>query len=104
MERSDLDNANPTILNVSQLPSRRQKQSAARKGPENRYDDVLFSKKQSGAYGFGNRVSSWPSSDEEDDADLPEEPIDELEIYGKQKTEFEFCYATRGGKVYAANV
>lgn len=81
MERSDLDNANPTILNVSQLPSRRQKQSAARKGPENRYDDVLFSKKQSGAYGFGNRVSSWPSSDEEDDADLPEEPIDELEIY-----------------------
>lgn len=71
MQKSDLDNANPTILNVSQLPSRRQTQSAVRRGPESKYDDVLFSKS----------VSSWPS-DDEDEADLPEEPIDELEIYG----------------------
>lgn len=71
MERADLDNANPTILNVSQLPSRRQKQSAARSGPESKFDDVLFPKSS----------PSW-SSDEDDGVDMPEEPIDELEIYG----------------------
>ncbi|KAK1764893.1 hypothetical protein QBC33DRAFT_188047 [Phialemonium atrogriseum] len=79
MEKSVLDNANPTILNVSQLPSRRQKQTVVRRGPESKYDDILFPR-QAGPWGSARNVSSWPS-DSEDDDELNEEPIDEQEIY-----------------------
>ncbi|KAK4218843.1 hypothetical protein QBC37DRAFT_179334 [Rhypophila decipiens] len=80
-----MDNANPTILDVSQLPSRRQKQTKARDGPDSKYDHILFPK-QAWPWGPKNS-SSWPS-DEEDEADdqdqdeeYVEEPIDEQEIY-----------------------
>ncbi|KAK3309943.1 uncharacterized protein B0T15DRAFT_18941 [Chaetomium strumarium] len=71
MER-DLDNANPTILSVSQLPSRSRKGTAARHGPDSKCDSIVYPK------------HSWPygsssSSDEEDDAG--EEPMDEQDIY-----------------------
>ncbi|KAK4149126.1 hypothetical protein C8A00DRAFT_47197 [Chaetomidium leptoderma] len=71
MER-DLDNANPTILNVSQLPSRTRKGIAARHGPDSRCDSVVYPK------------SHWPygssSSSDEGDGD-GEEPVDEQDIY-----------------------
>lgn len=80
MEKSVLDNANPTILSLSQLPSRRQKRATDRRGPEAKYEDVLFPK-QAGLWTSPIRdVSSWPS-DDEDVGDLAEEPIDEQEIY-----------------------
>lgn len=86
MQKSELDNANPTIRDVSQLPSRRGKQAPLRRGPESKYDDLIFGKKQ-GSLGIFRNVSSWPSDDEdeEDYADgFTEEPIDEQEIYGMQ--------------------
>lgn len=85
MQKSELDNANPTIRDVSQLPSRRGKQAPIRRGPECKYDDLIFAKKQSSASVFSRAVSSWPS-DDEDEAEyadgFTEEPIDEQEIYG----------------------
>lgn len=77
-----LDNANPTILNVNQLPSRRHNnKSAAKPGPESLYDDILLPK-HSDLWGPSSRnVSSWPSDGDEDD-DM-EAPIDEQEVYGK---------------------
>ncbi|OIW24088.1 hypothetical protein CONLIGDRAFT_125335 [Coniochaeta ligniaria NRRL 30616] len=84
MQKSELDNANPTIRDVSQLPSRRGKQAPVRRGPESKYDDLIFGKKQSSLGTFRRNVSSWPSDDEdeEDYADgFTQEPIDEQEIY-----------------------
>ncbi|KAK4241571.1 hypothetical protein C8A03DRAFT_12215 [Achaetomium macrosporum] len=71
MER-DLENANPTILSVSQLPSRSRKGTAVRHGPDAKCDSIVYPK------------HSWPygsssSSDEEDDDG--EEPMDEQDIY-----------------------
>jgi hypothetical protein len=83
----ELDNANPTILSLSSLPTRGQKQAVARRGPESKYDDVLFPK-HAGSWDPSGNVSSWPSDPEEDDEDeddvgeFYEEPIDQQEIYG----------------------
>ncbi|KAL6358871.1 hypothetical protein LRP88_09064 [Fusarium phalaenopsidis] len=38
-----LDNANPTILSASQLPTR-QKKAEPRRGPESKYDELIFAK------------------------------------------------------------
>jgi len=89
MQKSELDNANPTIRDVSQLPSRRGKLAPVRRGPESKYDNLIFGKKQGAVNIFSRNVSSWPSDDEEDDEDyadgaFTEEPIDEQEIYGMQ--------------------
>jgi hypothetical protein len=81
MEKSVLDNANPTILSLSQLPSRRLKQVVSRPGPESKYDDFLFPR-QAPDWGLPGSVSSW-SSDDDDDIRLTEEAIDEQEIYGE---------------------
>ncbi|KAK3336460.1 hypothetical protein B0T19DRAFT_39505 [Cercophora scortea] len=87
MPKADLDNENPTILNVSQLPSRRQKTRSARNGPDSKYDHLLFPK-QSWPWAPSKTTSSWPSDDDEDEAmedayndEYTEEPIDEQEIY-----------------------
>ncbi|KAL2023262.1 hypothetical protein VTK56DRAFT_3385 [Thermocarpiscus australiensis] len=74
MERSDLENANPTILSVSQLPSRRRKGGTARQGPDSKCDKLVYSR------------HSWPygsssSSDEDVDEHEEEEPMDEQDIY-----------------------
>lgn len=82
----ELDNANPTILSLSSLPTRGQKQAVARRGPESKYDDVLFPK-HAGSWDPSGNVSSWPSDpeeEEEEDDDVGEfyeEPIDQQEIY-----------------------
>lgn len=75
-----LDNANPTILNANQLPSRRHNKQTIKPGPESAYDDILHPK-QSDLWGPSFRnASSWPSDDDENE-DV-EAPIDEQEIYG----------------------
>lgn len=72
MER-DLENANPTILSVSELPSRRRK-GLARTGPDARCDKIVFPRHH------------WPygatSSSSDEDEDYAEEPLDEQDIYG----------------------
>ncbi|KAK3945428.1 protein AE7 [Diplogelasinospora grovesii] len=80
MEKAALDNADPTILSVSQLPSRRQKNGAARHGPASKYDH-LISPRQSGPWDLSSSVSSWSSDEDEGDEDLAIEPLDEQEIY-----------------------
>lgn len=78
----DLDNANPTILNAAQLPTRR-KGGAEFKGPESKFSDVINYKPNflfppfcaQGAWKFGDADSAEGSD--------TEEPIDELEIYGE---------------------
>ncbi|KAL2125069.1 hypothetical protein VTJ04DRAFT_1434 [Mycothermus thermophilus] len=71
MER-DLENANPTILSVSELPSRRRK-GLARTGPDARCDKIVFPRHH------------WPygatSSSSDEDEDYAEEPLDEQDIY-----------------------
>jgi hypothetical protein len=89
MQKSELDNANPTIRDVAQLPSRIGKQRPIRRGPESKYDDLIFGKKRGSVSLFSRNVSSWPSDDDEDEEDFvdggfTEEPIDEQEIYGMQ--------------------
>ncbi len=82
------ENANPTILNVSQLPTRHQAKRLERKGPETKYDHILYPKGD-GPWGFSKSASTWSSDDEvevevEDEGyDSGEEPIDEQEIYGE---------------------
>jgi len=82
MQKSDLDNANPTILSESQLPSRGRKRDVVRNGPESKYNDILFSE-QPWLWDLSNSTTAW-SSDESSDSDggeLADEPIDEQEIY-----------------------
>jgi metal-sulfur cluster biosynthetic enzyme len=71
MER-DLENANPTILNVSQLPSRQRKGPATRHGPDSKCDSIVFPQHH---WPFG----SSSSSDEGDDDG--EDHVDAQDIY-----------------------
>lgn len=80
MAPAALDNANPTILSASQLPTRLKK-SAPRKGPDSRYSDVIFSKPSFLSLPFCDDDSAWPRGDIGLDEYAPE-PIDEQEIYG----------------------
>ncbi|KAK4128662.1 hypothetical protein N657DRAFT_639148 [Parathielavia appendiculata] len=71
MER-DLDNANPTILSVSQLPSRTRKGAATRNGPDSKCHDIVYPQHH------------WPygcSSSSDEGEDYREEPMDEQDIY-----------------------
>jgi hypothetical protein len=80
MER-DKDNANPTILNTSQLPTRQhKKRGAAQKGPDDFLSDFLVRKPHYLASTFSD--ASWSDGSESDD-EFTIEPIDEQEIFGK---------------------
>lgn len=97
MAAAALDNANPTILSASQLPTR-QKRSAPRNGPDCRYSDLIFAKPSYMSRPFlqdddiryqddtaaavaWSRFGAGLGAAAEDD--LSAEPIDEQEIYGK---------------------
>lgn len=77
MQNSDLENANPTILSVSQLPSRRRKGPAARHGPDSKCDSIVYPKRP---WPYGSSSSSDEDVGETGDV---EEPMDEQDIYGK---------------------
>jgi metal-sulfur cluster biosynthetic enzyme len=78
MER-DKDNANPTILNTSQLPTRQhKKRGAAQKGPDDFLSDFLVRKPHYLASTFSD--ASWSDGSESDD-EFTIEPIDEQEIF-----------------------
>ncbi|KAG5912999.1 hypothetical protein E4U61_007554 [Claviceps capensis] len=75
-----LDNANPTILSPSQLPTRH-KTVSARNGPDNKYSVIIFSKPAYFSSPFSDKDLTWPGCDNgSDDLSAPE-PIDEQEIY-----------------------
>lgn len=71
--KSDLDNANPTILSVSQLPSRAQKRAVVRNGSDSKYDRFVLDDQD---------WSSPPSDDDGGFDDAADEALDEQEIYG----------------------
>ncbi|EKJ70191.1 hypothetical protein NXS19_013987 [Fusarium pseudograminearum] len=75
-----LDNANPTILSASQLPTR-QKKAEPRRGPESKYDDIIFAKPSylSGPFN-GPTSAAWPQLNDQHD-EFSSEAIDEQEIY-----------------------
>lgn len=96
MAAAALDNANPTILSASQLPTR-QKRSAPRNGPDCRYSDLIFAKPSYLSRPFlqdddiqyqddtaaavpWSRLGAGSGAVDEDR--LSAEPIDEQEIYG----------------------
>ncbi|KAM0244961.1 hypothetical protein ACHAQJ_010680 [Trichoderma viride] len=91
MAAAALDNANPTILSASQLPTR-QKRSAPRKGPDCRYSDLIFSKPSYMSRPFLQdddvqyqddtaAAVAWSRFGAGADDNLSAEPIDEQEIY-----------------------
>ncbi|KAG9258266.1 uncharacterized protein F5Z01DRAFT_327371 [Emericellopsis atlantica] len=76
-----LDNANPTILSASQLPTRQQR-IPLRTGPDLKYNDIIFEKPSYLSRPFcDGQVASWPRSDANDGSLAAAEPIDEQEIY-----------------------
>ncbi|KAH8682358.1 FAM96B protein [Xylariales sp. PMI_506] len=74
----DKDNANPTILSASQLPTRQLKKRTVRSGLEHKYSDVVTCKPAYLSEPFCDL--SW-SDDTESDDDFTDEPIDQQEIY-----------------------
>lgn len=77
-----LDNANPTILSASQLPTR-QKRTAARHGPESKYLDLIFDQPSYLARPFClDEGIAWPKPESRRDDEFGADPIDEQEIYG----------------------
>src|SRR5687767_3443953 len=77
---AELDNANPTILNASQLPTREVK-AAPRNGPDAKFNGAIFAKPSYLSQPFYVEGLSWGQDAAEDD--LAVEAIDEQEIYGE---------------------
>lgn len=89
MSPAALDNANPTVLNASELPTRKRK-IVPRRGPDSKYTEVIFARPSylsspfcSDDYGA---AIAWPRGGHAgaDDGlfnDATSEPIDEQEIY-----------------------
>lgn len=77
---ADKDNSNPTILNASDLPSRRQENAVAKRedGGTGLFDDLIP------AYSYMNDPFELPTSPSDSSEDDSVEEIDEQEIYGTQ--------------------
>ncbi|KAG5936494.1 hypothetical protein E4U53_000212 [Claviceps sorghi] len=81
MTSASLDNANPTILSQSQLPTRR-KTISARAGPDSKYSEIIFSKPAYLSSPLSDNDGIWPGDDVfAGDGNSSPEPIDEQEIY-----------------------
>jgi hypothetical protein len=76
----DKDNANPTVLNVTDLPTRRGRDGVnKKKAPGSEIQELLQMKSR---YMINDSDLSDPESELESDEDATVEPIDEQEIYG----------------------
>jgi hypothetical protein len=97
----DKDNANPTILNVSDLPTRQNRTKKAATGKDSELDLVLRRPEYLSAP-FCD--VPWGSDDTESDDDgFTIEPIDELEIYGRLFPSLFSTRVRRTGISYLAN-
>ncbi|KAI0392229.1 FAM96B protein [Xylariaceae sp. FL0594] len=76
----DKDNANPTILNVSELPTRQNRRKAkyVNKGTDSELEIILRRPEYLTAPFYD---APWASDDTESDDEFTIEPIDEQEIY-----------------------
>ena len=82
-----LDNANPTILSESELPSHRQRRRGNDAGPKKQsLRDVLIAKP---SFEMDPFYMSEFSDTDSDDSTM--EPIDEQEIYGTFKSDLFWC-------------
>ncbi|POR34981.1 MIP18 family protein [Tolypocladium paradoxum] len=79
MAAAALDNANPTILSASQLPTR-QREVAPRKGPDTKYDEFILSRPSYLSRPFCDHQVAWPRAHVRVD-EFASEAIDEQEIY-----------------------
>lgn len=80
----DKDNANPTILTASQLPTRKQARKTSSPGPDARLTGVVVRKPRFLSDPFCD--VAWSDTSESDDDDFfTAEPIDEQEIYGESE-------------------
>jgi hypothetical protein len=75
-----MDNANPTVLNATDLPTRRGRDGASKKRAAGSEIQELLEMKS--RYIIQDSDLSDPESELESDEDLTAEPIDEQEIYG----------------------
>lgn len=79
---AELENANPTILSVSELPSRRQHRQRRNDEPKKQgIREMLLAKP---SYSLDPYYMSDYSDTDSDDSAV--EPIDEREIYGESKS------------------
>lgn len=83
MAGAELDNANPTIINPSELPTRRQRRKKDGSSMKLSIQDVLMAKP---SYSMDPFYMSDFSDTDSDDSTV--EPIDEQEIYGKSSHYF----------------
>ncbi|KAM3537936.1 MIP18 family protein [Beauveria bassiana] len=90
MSPAALDNANPTVLNASELPTRKHK-VVPRRGPDSKYTDIIFARPSYLSTPFCGddygAAIAWPrggsgGADDGFSDDATPEPIDEQEIYG----------------------
>ncbi|OAA35025.1 FAM96B-like protein [Beauveria brongniartii RCEF 3172] len=89
MSPAALDNANPTVLNASELPTRKHK-VVPRRGPDSKYTDIIFAPPSYLSTPFcgddNGATIAWPrggsgGADDGFSDDATPEPIDEQEIY-----------------------
>ncbi|KAM0669785.1 hypothetical protein ACQRIU_000180 [Beauveria bassiana] len=89
MSPAALDNANPTVLNASELPTRKHK-VVPRRGPDSKYTDIIFARPSYLSTPFCGddygAAIAWPrggsgGADDGFSDDATPEPIDEQEIY-----------------------
>ncbi|KAM3515434.1 hypothetical protein MY11210_000996 [Beauveria gryllotalpidicola] len=86
MAPAALDNANPTVLNASELPTRKHK-VGPRRGPDSKYTDIIFARPSYLSSPFcgddHGAAVAWPrgGADDSFSDDATPEPIDEQEIY-----------------------
>lgn len=77
----NMDNANPTVLNATDLPTRRGRDGVSKgKAPGSEILELMVMKSR---YTIQDSNLSDLDSDLESDDDVAVEPIDEQEIYGR---------------------
>ena len=83
---SQMQNANPTILNSADLPTRKPAAATQRKKPD-LYDGTIFADVLSSAALQADPFVESPSDSEisDEDYNVLEEPIDEQEVYGSSR-------------------
>lgn len=78
-----VENANPTILSLADLPKRQSKKKIVKKGVEHQFDHIVLAKPDYLSPLYSTDDVAWFDDPLDDTNELTREPIDEQEIYGK---------------------